>query len=96
MLARQNLVADNTYLSLLVETGLLGLGVFAALNVAILRTALRAARTAGARASFFGSWIFCFWCGELVQMLSGYFNYVLAGIAGLFLGSGYRGERVSF
>jgi O-antigen ligase len=65
------LIADNTYLSLLAETGILGLCVFAVLNVAILRTALRASRSAGARASFFGNWIFCFWCGELVQMLSG-------------------------
>jgi O-antigen ligase len=61
------LVADNTYLSLLVETGIAGLAVFAALNVAILRTAYRAARLG----SFFGVWIFCFWCGETVQMLSG-------------------------
>ncbi len=68
---RAGLIADNTYLSLLVETGIVGLCVFAALNAAILRVALRASRSAGARASFFGSWIFCFWCGELVQMLSG-------------------------
>jgi len=65
------LVADNTYLSLLVETGLIGLIVFALLNRAILRTALRAARSGAIRASFFGTWIFCFWCGELVQMLTG-------------------------
>jgi O-antigen ligase len=64
-------IADNTYLSLLVETGIVGLGLFLALNVAILRTALRAARSANGRAVFFGSWIFCFWCGELVQMMSG-------------------------
>jgi O-antigen ligase len=63
----KRLVADNTYLSLLVETGIVGLTVFAFLNVAILRTAYRAARSN----SFFGTWIFCFWCGELVQMLSG-------------------------
>jgi hypothetical protein len=65
------LVADNTYLSLLVETGIVGLAVFVALNVAILRTAYRAARSNPGRASFFGTWIFCFWCGETVQMLSG-------------------------
>jgi O-antigen ligase len=61
------LVADNTYLSLLVETGIIGLTVFVFLNLAILRTAYRAARSG----SFFGTWIFCFWCGEMVQMLSG-------------------------
>src|SRR5205823_4822460 len=59
------LVADNTYLSLLVETGIIGLVAFLLLNWAILRTAFRA------RASFFGTWIFCFWCGEIVQMLFG-------------------------
>jgi O-antigen ligase len=64
-------VADNTYLSLLAETGLLGLSVFLLLNAAILRTAWHAARHSNGRAVFFGSWIFCFWCGELVQMLSG-------------------------
>jgi O-antigen ligase len=63
-----SLVADNTYLSLLVETGVVGLAAFAFLNVAILRTAYRASRSGS---SFFGSWIFCFWCGEMVQMLSG-------------------------
>jgi O-antigen ligase len=65
------LVADNTYLSLLVETGIVGLIIFLMLNWAILRTALRAARSPQHRASFFGTWIFCFWCGEVVQMLSG-------------------------
>jgi O-antigen ligase len=69
--AGDGLVADNTYLSLLVETGVIGLAVFLFLNGAILRTALRAARSTQIRASFFGTWIFCFWCGEMVQMLSG-------------------------
>jgi O-antigen ligase len=64
-------IADNTYLSLLVETGLIGLIVFALLNMAILQTAYRAARSDHGRASFFGAWIFCFWCGEMVQMFSG-------------------------
>lgn len=65
------IVADNTYLSLLVETGLVGLAIFVLLNTAILRAGWRAARSRSARTSFFGLWIFCFWCGELVQMLSG-------------------------
>jgi O-antigen ligase len=64
-------VADNTYLSLLVETGIAGLTVFLLLNAAILRTSYRAARSNNSRASFFGGWMFCFWCGEMVQMLSG-------------------------
>jgi O-antigen ligase len=67
----ERITADNTYLSLLVETGVIGLAVFVALNIAILRFGLRAARSENSRASFFGSWIFCFWMGQVVQMLSG-------------------------
>jgi O-antigen ligase len=69
--AGQPLVADNTYLSLLVETGIVGLVAFLLLNVAILRTTWRAARSANANASFFGTWVYCFWCGEMIQMMSG-------------------------
>jgi hypothetical protein len=67
----QTIVADNMYLSLLVETGIVGLAAFFLLNFAILRTAWFAARRDDSRASFFGTWIFCFWIGQLVQMLSG-------------------------
>jgi hypothetical protein len=59
-------VADNMYLSLLVETGVGGLAALIWLNVAILRTAARHART-----SFFGLWMLCFWSGQTVQMASG-------------------------
>lgn len=61
------IIADNMYLSLLVETGVVGLGAFVCLNAAMLRAALKAARMG----SFFGTWFFCFWAGETVQMLSG-------------------------
>jgi O-antigen ligase len=64
-------VADNMYLGLLVETGILGLIVFAIFNVAVLRSARRSALNADPQTAFFGRWIFCFWTGELVQMLSG-------------------------
>lgn len=64
-------VADNTYLSLLIETGVVGLLAFVLLNISILHTAFRAARSTQSRASFFGTWIFCFWSGEIVQMFSG-------------------------
>jgi len=61
------IVADNMYLSLLIETGLPGLAAFLWMNWQILRTAYRAAT----RLNLFGIWIFCFWIGQLVQMLSG-------------------------
>jgi len=64
-------VADNMYLSLLVETGIGGLAALIWLNVAILRAAHRAAHGTDARRSFFGAWMLCFWSGQAVQMASG-------------------------
>jgi O-antigen ligase/polysaccharide polymerase Wzy-like membrane protein len=63
-------VADNMYLSLLVETGIAGLAALLWLNFAILRAALRAARSGDPRASFYGAWMVCFWSGQMVQMFS--------------------------
>ena len=60
-------VADNMYLSMLVETGVFGLCSLVAVNVAILVAGYRAAK----RGSFFGKWIFCFWAGETFQMFAG-------------------------
>jgi len=57
-------VADNMYLSLLVETGVFGLGALFWLSGAILRAGYRT------RASLCGTWILCFWAGEMAQMLS--------------------------
>ena len=58
-------VADNMYLSLLVETGVVGVATLLWLNIAILRTAARRSNT------FFGMWMLCFWAGQSVQMASG-------------------------
>jgi O-Antigen ligase len=58
-------VADNMYLSLLVETGVVGVVALVWLNVAVLRAAAR--RSNG----FFGMWMLCFWAGQTVQMASG-------------------------
>jgi O-antigen ligase len=66
-----SVIGDNMYLTLLVETGVIGLGALMLLNVAILRAAYRAARNRDTTASFFGTWIFCFWMGEIFQMMSG-------------------------
>jgi O-antigen ligase len=70
-------VADNMYISLLVETGWIGLATLLLLNAAVLVTSYRQA--AWARAAdpasrlrrLFGLWMFCFWCGQTVQMFSG-------------------------
>ncbi len=64
-------IADNMYLSMLVETGVIGLAALLLLNFTILRAGYRAARSGELQRSFYGAWIFCFWCGETVQMLSG-------------------------
>jgi uncharacterized membrane protein len=64
-------VADNMYLSLLVETGIAGLAALIWLNVAVLRAASRASDSADPRRAFCGTWMLCFWAGEAAQMASG-------------------------
>jgi O-antigen ligase len=63
-------IADNTYISLLVETGIAGLLAVLALNAAILVYAYRAARSPNSLRSFCGAWMLCFWSGQAVQMFS--------------------------
>jgi O-antigen ligase len=60
-------IADNTYLSALIETGFFGLLALLFMNAAILRSSYLAAKSS----PLLGTWIFCFWCGETVQMFSG-------------------------
>jgi O-antigen ligase len=63
-------VGDNTYLTLLVETGMVGLAAVLALNCAVLIYAWRAAQSTSPLRSFCGAWILCFWTGQIVQMFS--------------------------
>src|SRR5260370_6090266 len=65
-------IADNMYLSMLVETGLVGLAALLYFHAAVLRACWRSALSAG-ESSFFGAWMVCFWAGEAVQMPSGAF-----------------------
>jgi O-antigen ligase len=69
-LAGDPIIADNMYVSMLAETGLLGLAAMLLFQAAILHNAYRAARSPDETASLLGAWIFCFWIGELFQMLS--------------------------
>ena len=66
----QALIADNMYLSMLVETGVFGLLLMLLFHAAVLKAAYRAVRSVDAWTSFLGTWIFCFWVGELFQTLS--------------------------
>jgi hypothetical protein len=65
------IVADNMYLSLFIETGIFGLAALIWLNAVILRTSWRASHSPDSRRAFYGTWMLCFWAGEIVQMLSG-------------------------
>jgi hypothetical protein len=66
----QPVVADNMYLSILVETGIAGLAALLLLNLAILKAGYLASRSSDPEKSFYGTWIFCFWLAESAQMLS--------------------------
>jgi O-antigen ligase len=69
-------VADNMYLSLLIETGVVGLTALLVLHGVVLRftyrigTAPQREGGSGLR-RMFGLWMFCFWLGLALQMLSG-------------------------
>lgn len=69
-LFHQEIITDNGYLNLLLETGVTGLGGFAVFSAAILKTFWRLARSAAGNVAFWGALLFSFWCGQLVQMLA--------------------------
>ena len=66
----QTAIADNTYVSMLIETGIVGLAALVAWNSAVIRASYRAATSEDARRAFLGTWMLCFWAGQTVQMLS--------------------------
>lgn len=85
-------IADNMYLSLLIETGWMGLAALLLLNLAVLRSCFRLAKTAGSDLQrLMGVWMFCFWAGLSVQMLSGdvltYWRILPAFFAALAIGA---------
>jgi hypothetical protein len=66
----QTAIADNTYLSMLMETGVVGLAALIVWNVAVIRASYRAASSDDPQRSFCGTWMLCFWAGQIVQMFS--------------------------
>ncbi len=69
-LFHEEIITDNGYLSLLLETGIAGCGSFLLLSAAILRTFHQLARRSDGALRFWSALLFSFWCGELVQMLA--------------------------
>ncbi len=69
-LFHQEIVTDNGFLNLLLETGILGLGGFLIFSASVFRTFLRLARERHGPVAFWGALLFSFWCGEWVQMMA--------------------------
>jgi O-antigen ligase len=66
----QTAIADNTYLSMLIETGIAGFVALLIWNLAVVRASYRAAKSDDVQRSFCGTWMLCFWTGQIVQMFS--------------------------
>lgn len=65
------LIADNGFLSLTFETGIIGLAAFLWLNWAVFSTTLKACRQRDSVRAIGAAFMFAFWCGEMVQMVTG-------------------------
>ena len=64
------IITDNGYLSLLLETGVTGLAGFLLLSRSVLKTFFSLARAGSEIPAFWSTVIFSIWCGELVQLLA--------------------------
>jgi O-antigen ligase len=67
----KNLIADNGFISLSFETGVLGLAAFIWLNATLLKSLYRTSRHQISTLRLYGGFLFAFWCGEMVQMMTG-------------------------
>jgi len=64
------IITDNGYLSLTLETGALGLGGFVIFCGSVFKTFFGLARRRGGVVAFWSAVLFSFWCGECLQMLA--------------------------
>ena len=64
------IITDNGYLSLLLETGVTGLAGFLIFSGAMLKTFFRLSRAKDEALAFWAAVLFSIWCGELVQLLA--------------------------
>ncbi len=64
------IITDNGYLNLLLETGLAGLGGFLIFSGVILKTFSRLASVGDDELAYWSNVFFSIWCGEMVQLLA--------------------------
>jgi O-Antigen ligase len=69
-LFHEEIITDNGFLNLLLETGILGLGGFLAFGAAVFRSFWGLSRRGVGTHTFWSAVLFSFWCGEWVQMLA--------------------------
>ena len=95
------IVTDNGYLSLLLETGIVGLTGFVLYSCGILKVFARLARTSHRTPAFWATVLFSLWCGELVLfMAADAYSYwrnmaVFAGLTALTLNLAERRGHTS-
>jgi O-antigen ligase len=65
-----SIIVDNGFLSLLVETGIVGLAGFLIFSEAILKTFYRLAQQETGAVAFWAALMFALWCGEMVQLMA--------------------------
>ncbi|MBZ5544183.1 MAG: O-antigen ligase family protein [Acidobacteriia bacterium] len=66
----QEIVTDNGFLNLLLETGILGLGGFLVFLYSTLKSFWKLSSSPNPRISFWAAILFSFWCGQCVQLLA--------------------------
>ena len=69
-LFHSEIITDNGYLNLLLETGIVGFAGFLAFAGLTLRTFLRHAHARSEALAFWSAALFSFWCGECVQLMA--------------------------
>jgi O-antigen ligase len=67
----RSVVADNGYMSFLFEAGIPGLAAFFWLSFAMMKTMAECRKTNLPACRMYATFLLAFWCGELVQMLTG-------------------------
>jgi hypothetical protein len=64
------IITDNGFLNLLLETGILGLGGFLVFLTSTLKTFWKLSSSPNTMISFWATILFAFWCGQSVQLLA--------------------------